>query len=117
MLVGNGIRLLYKSSPDIVPGAGFTNVKLGFAPSASWHVGTTTGALASAADFQSALGNVSGLFIRGEYTVGGELAGLDNVRLIGVPAVPEPSSLFLLLLGCWALGGFGLARRQREPDA
>ena len=45
-------------------------VNLDFAPSSEWHVGTSDGALATAADFSNVLANLSGLFIRGEYTTG-----------------------------------------------
>jgi hypothetical protein len=63
-------------------------------------VGTSSGALATAADFGNVLGNLSGLFIRGEYTTGlVESPGLDNVRLAGVSAsVPEPSALAMMAL-------------------
>jgi hypothetical protein len=95
ILMGNGETLLWKSNPDIVPGPSWTSVNLDFVPSSEWHVGTSNGALATAADFGNVLGNLSGLFIRGEYTTGLiETPGLDNVRLAGVPVpVPEPSTL------------------------
>jgi hypothetical protein len=95
ILMGNGETLLWKSSPNIVPGPSWMSVNLLFGPSTEWHVGTSNGALATAADFANVLGNLSGLFIRGEYTTGLiETPGLDNVRLAGVStAVPEPSTL------------------------
>ena len=98
ILMGNGETLLWKSNPDIVPGPAWSSVSLGFVPSPGWHVGTSGGALATAADFSNVLGNLSGLFIRGEYTTGLiESPGLDNVRLAGVSApVPEPSSLAIM---------------------
>jgi len=113
ILVGNGQRLLWKSIPDIIPGTGWTSVNLAFTPSANWRVGTTTGALATVADFQNVLGNTTGLYIRGEFTFGlGEESGLDNVRLVGV-AVPEPSSI--LMLGSVAIvGGIGALRYRRK---
>jgi hypothetical protein len=97
ILMGNGETLLWKSSPDIVPGPSWMNVSLDFIPSTEWHVGTSSGALATAADFGNVLGNLSGLFIRGEYTTGLiESPGLDNVRLAGVLAsVPEPTALVM----------------------
>ena len=106
ILMGNGETLLWKSSPDIVPGPSWTSVNLDFVPSTAWHVGTSNGALATVADFGNVLGNLSGLFIRGEYTTGLiETPGLDNVRLAGVAApVPEPASLAI-----WTLGVLGCA--------
>jgi hypothetical protein len=98
ILMGHGETLLWKSSPDIVPGPSWTGVSLDFVPSAEWHAGTSHGALATAADFANVLGDLTGLFIRGEYTTGLiETPGLDNVTLTGVPAaVPEPSALVLM---------------------
>ncbi len=90
MLVGDGMRLLWESNPPIVPGTGWTAVSVNFAPSASWHLNTTDGALATPANFQDVLGDLTGLYIRGEYTVGPELAGLDNIQLVGAvqPGLP-----------------------------
>jgi hypothetical protein len=96
ILMGNGETLLWKSSPNIVPGPAWMSVNLEFVPSTEWHVGTSDGALATSADFGNVLGNLSGVFIRGEYTTGLiETPGLDNVRLVGVSAVPEPSTLMM----------------------
>jgi hypothetical protein len=58
------------------------------------------------------LGNLSGLFIRGEYSNGGvgtEFGGLDNVRL---RTVPEPSSF---MLAATALVILGVARHRGRP--
>ena len=70
ILMGNGETLLWKSNPDIEPGPTWMTVNLDFVPSTGWHVGTSNGALATAADFGTVLGNLTGLFIRGEYTPG-----------------------------------------------
>jgi hypothetical protein len=70
ILMGNGETLLWKSNPDIVPGPSWMSVNLDFVPSTEWHVGTSNGALATAADFGNVLANLSGLFIRCEYTTG-----------------------------------------------
>lgn len=117
ILMGNGLTLLWKSSPNIVPGPSWTSVSLNFVPSTAWHVGTSNGALATAADFASVLGNLSGLFIRGEFTIGLiESPGLDNVRLAGVSAaaVPEPGSFVLLCTGLATVGGFGWMKKRRD---
>lgn len=117
MLVSGGARLLFKSSPPIVPVPGFTTFSVSFAPSSSWHVGTTGGALATATDFQNVLGNLTGLFVRGEYSIGRvEMPGLDNVRLIGVTAdiaAPEPSTLVLLAGALGPCLVIALRRRRR----
>jgi hypothetical protein len=110
ILMGNGETLLWKSSPDIVPGPSWMSVHLDFVPSTEWHVETSNGALATAADFANVLGNLSGLFIRGEYTTGLiETPGLDNVTLAGVSTpVPEPSTLAMV-----ALAGVAVVMFQR----
>ncbi len=100
ILMGNGETLLWKSNPDIVPGNSWSSVNLDFVPSTEWHVETSNGALATASDFGNVLGNLSGLFIRGEYTTGlVETPGLDNVRLVGAAgSVPEPSTLVMMAI-------------------
>jgi hypothetical protein len=117
ILMGNGETLLWKSRPDIVPGPAWMSVNLDFIPSTEWHVGTSNGALATASDFGNVLGNLSGLFIRGEYTTGlTETPGLDNVRLVGVSTpVPEPSALTMMAIAVVTVGMFRLSRRNRHP--
>ena len=119
ILMGNGETLLWKSSPDIVPGPSWMSVNLDFVPSTEWHVGTSNGALATAADFGNVLGNLSGLFIRGEFTTGLiETPGLDNVRLAGVSAaVPEPSSLVMMAIAGVTVVMFQRSRQDRHPRA
>jgi hypothetical protein len=119
ILMGHGETLLWKSSPDIVPGPSWMSVNLQFVPSTEWHVDTSNGPLATAADFASVLGNLSGLFIRGEYTTGViETPGLDNVRLAGVSVtVPEPSTLTMSAVAGITVVMFQRRRRDRDPRA
>jgi hypothetical protein len=119
ILMGNGETLLWKSNPDILPGPSWMSVNLDFVPSVEWHVGTSGGALAMAADFGNVLGNLSGLFIRGEYTTGLiETPGLDNVRLAGVLApVPEPSALVMMAIGGVAVVVFRRSHHIRRESA
>lgn len=112
MLTGNGERLLWHSDPNIVPGPGWTGVDVSFSPSSNWLVGTTGGAEATAADFQNVLGNLDGLYIRGEYTDGDERAGLDNVKLCS-SAVPENGALGMVGTVV-VLGGTLLRGRRRR---
>ena len=119
ILIGNGETLLWKSSPDIVPGPAWMSVTLGFVPSTEWHVGTSNGAQASAADFDNVLGNLSGVFIRGEYTTGLiETPGLDNVRLaIESANVPEPSTFAMMAIASFTLVVFRRHRQNGHPTA
>jgi hypothetical protein len=119
ILMGNGETLLWKSSPDIVPGPTWISVKLDLVPSTEWHVGTSSGALATASDFGKVLGNLSGLFIRGDYTTGLiETPGLDNVSLAGVSAaVPEPSTLAISAIAGATVVMFPRRRQNRHPRA
>jgi hypothetical protein len=119
ILMGNGETLLWKSNPDIVPGPSWMSVNLDFVPSTEWHVGTSNGALATLADFGNVMGNLSGLFIRGEYTTGLiETPGLDNVRLAGVSAtVPEPSTLVLMAIAGITVVTFQRRRQNSHPRA
>ncbi len=109
----NGQRLLWRQSPDTLPSAtSWTPVSVSFAPSAEWRLNTTSGAAATAADFQAVLGNLSGLYIHGEFTVGSpEMSGLDKVRLVS--SVPEVSSSVLSAVGLLAIFGLGRARVRR----
>jgi hypothetical protein len=119
ILMGNGETLLWKSNPDIVPGPSWMSVNLDFVPSTEWHVGSSNGALATASDFAKVLENLSGLFIRGEYTTGlSETPGLDNVILAGVSApVPEPSTLVMMATAGVIVVMFRRSRQNRHPKA
>ncbi|WP_445371779.1 laminin B domain-containing protein [Methylomonas sp. HW2-6] len=106
MLVGNGLRLLWKRNPDIVPNSGWTHIGLSFTPSSEWRLGTSTGGFASENDFRNVLSNLSGLYIHGEFTNGiVETAGLDNVVL---QTVPLPGAFWLF---GWGLCGFWRSAR------
>jgi hypothetical protein len=113
ILMGNGVTLLWKSNPDVVPGPSWTSVNLDFVPSILWRVGTSNGPLATFSDFATVQSNLTGLFIRGEYSTGlVESPGLDNVTLAGVTTttpVPAPSALAVT-----AIAGVTLATARRS---
>ena len=109
VIVGNGVVLVYDIPVTI--GAAWSSFVVSLAPGANWRVGTTGGAAATMADFQTALVNLSGLYITAE-TVSGviEVNGLDNVSL-WASEVPEPSAMGLLLAG---LAGGAIVGRWRR---
>lgn len=118
ILMGNGETLLWKANPDIVPGSAWSTTHVNFIASTEWRVGTSSGAFADASDFANVLGNLTGLYIRGEFTTGlVENPGLDNVELSGVSPVPEPSTLALTGLATLSLVMFRRYRRTRHSMA
>lgn len=64
---------------------------------------TLTATMASEAEIMAVLGDLQGLYIRGEYTNGEDQAALDNVSF-----VPSPGALSLM-----AIGGLIAGRRRR----
>lgn len=119
---GDADVLIYGASSILVwqaaqnPGAAWTPVSTILDVGQGWRVGSLAGALATAADFDSVLGSVGALRIRGEYYNGvTETTGLDNVALSEAPPpsnrVPEPASLALMFGG---LGLLVVARRLRR---
>lgn len=69
----------------------------------SFSDATLTGSLATQGQIESVLADMTGLYIRGEYTNGGDATAIDNVDFI-----PTPSALALL-----GLGGLVAAGRRR----
>ncbi len=99
VLVGGGLTLVFQNAAN--PGADWTDYAVSLtAP--GWHVGSLSGAAASAAQLQGVLGAVDHLRIRGEYISGVvETTALDNVS---ISAVPEPEAWALMLSGIGFLG-------------
>jgi len=105
-LVGTSKMLIYRANPSIVPGANWASYSVSLSPASTWTLGVG-GPTATATDFADVLSNLTGLYIKGEYTSGVvETAGLDNVSLT---PVPEPASVFVL-----GLGALALVRRKRS---
>lgn len=106
MLVGGGMAIGIDASVDPVNGQ-WTSWSVALDTSSDWrHVnqlshGTLTTNAVTAAQFQTVLADLTGLFIRGEYTNGNDAAALDNVMLL-----PAPGAVTLL--------GLGLAARRRR---
>jgi gliding motility-associated-like protein len=85
-LIGSGLTLVKLLTPEftlpaIAPEWSSYSFKLD--ESVAWRVTSTTGPLATAAQIQTVLGNLTELAINGEYsTVDADGGGLDNVSLI-----------------------------------
>ena len=101
---GNGVSIVLDAGLD--PGADWTFYSVDLKPGA-WHLDTLDGALATAADIQTALANVADFRIRAEYSQTLDVDGLDTVVL---SAVPEPQTYLLMMAG---LGVVGFAARRR----
>lgn len=91
ILVGNGITLCYVAPnvPATTAGA-FSHFTVPLVP-AAWTVGATSGSIASPSTLLSVLSNLTELAIRGEYHVGPDDMGLDNV-LLGAPLAGDANN-------------------------
>lgn len=106
VLVGTAKKLIYHANPNIVPNANWSSISVSLSPASTWLNGIG-GPAATASDFSEVLGNLQGIYIKGEYTVGvTETTGLDNVHL---DPVPEPASIVAT-----GLGAFLFAKRKRK---
>ena len=106
VLVGTAKKLIYRANPNIVPNANWSSVSVSLTPASTWLNGIG-GPAATATDFAEVLGNLQGIYIKGEYTNGVvETTGLANVNL---NSVPWPSTIAALGLGLVCL-----IRRRRK---
>jgi hypothetical protein len=106
ILIGNGQAYVYQQSAN--PGSTWQQFGATL-DGAGWRRGMLAGPAVDSSEFQAALGNVSALYVRGEYINGiNETTGLDNVAL---NPVPEPETWAMLLAG---LGVVAWARRRQQ---
>lgn len=114
-IVGTAGTLIYSLPATVAdyPQANFTTRTLGLNDQTAWRLGTASGALASNAQIQSVLDDVTALRIRAEYSLNLDVNALDNVVLRNgnAHAVPEPSSAALVLGAVALLAGL----RRRRP--
>ncbi len=90
MIVGGGLQIGINIPVDFDPGV-WTSWSVVLDDAADWRLvnslagGTLQSTPATDADIATVLADVTGLYIRGEYTNGADAAALDNVRLAPPP--------------------------------
>jgi hypothetical protein len=111
VLKGGGLTLVHAPASQAAVVNNWVSISVLLGNDGLWHLDSYGGALATAADLQTALGSLTALWISGETHNGvSETSTLDNVRLgrIGTP-VPEPGSLPLVV--SMVLAALALRRR------
>lgn len=103
MLIGLDVSVLPLNS-DWTSWSALMDESAGWRSIASLTSGSLTGGSISEADIRAVLADLSGLYIRGEYTSGGDSTAIDNVSV-----VPAPGAAALL-----GLGALGATRRKRS---
>lgn len=101
VILSNGIITI--SLDHSHPGTEWTSYLVPLNSTANWRLGDENGPIASDQDIFTVLGNLQSLRIRGEYRVGPDFGGLDNVIM-----TPEPTSFVLLVV----LSGVLIRRRH-----
>ena len=77
MLVGAGQTLVLDLANN--PGTDWTSYSVMLSESANWKRGDLAGESATSADLRAVLGDLTQLWIRGEYVTGSDTGSLDNV--------------------------------------
>jgi len=92
ILKSPGLELYYDTYEDPETSR-FSRYHILLSHKALWHVGSLAGPLASPAEVQQVLANLSDILIRGEFVSGAETTRLDNV-ILRQPRIGLPSSTF-----------------------
>jgi hypothetical protein len=105
ILTGGGLTLVF-DTPTNPSNNAWTSYAVLLSDLSGWHVSTLVGPLATQAQIQTTLANITDLSIRAEYQIGPDTDSLDNVFLFSPSSsVSDVGSTFLLL----ALAVSGLA--------
>lgn len=102
ILVGGGLVLALDT--PLNPGTTFTPYVLSLTEVGGWRRDSLNGPVPTQAEMQTVLGNLTDLYIRGEYSTSLDTFAIDNVAI-----VPEPATSALL-----AVVGVALATRRRR---
>jgi len=89
VITGGGKTIAFNTEDN--PGLDWTHYSVSLDTDSDWRLGSVSGEAASQADIDAVLADVTSLWIRGEYVVGADTGGLDNVRLS-----PDPSAVRVL---------------------
>lgn len=105
ILQGSGLTVVFDTAGNPANNA-WTSYSVPLS-AAGWRLNTLAGSAVTDEQFLAVLSNLSALKIRAEYQTGADIGHLDNVAL-----VPEPTTIFMFLLGigCVALA---VGRKQR----
>jgi hypothetical protein len=108
-IVGAGLTIVVDAGPS--PATEWTRYDVALLPGA-WHVDTLSGPLATAAQMQAVLADVTALYIRGDFSplTRNTSSGLDSVALVAA-AIPEPATWALWAAGIGCVGA--VVRRRR----
>jgi Ca2+-binding RTX toxin-like protein len=79
-LTSTSVGVIYASSGQ--PGTDWTHFSVNLDDTTAWHFGSAGGALATAAQIQAILTNLTAVTIRAEYENGAENGSLDNVAMV-----------------------------------
>lgn len=80
LLIGQGRVLAFDTAEN--PGLGWTRYEVPLSPEAGWRIGTLEGPAATPELFDTVMGDLDAIGIRGEYSVGTDVGDLDTVALI-----------------------------------
>lgn len=80
VLVGGGVKIVLNTGSH--PGVDWTHYSVNLDTDSDWRVSTSTGEVATQAQINTVLSDLTTLHIRGEFIVGSDTGGLDNVAMI-----------------------------------
>ncbi|MFT7594457.1 MAG: hypothetical protein ACI8R4_001778 [Paracoccaceae bacterium] len=79
VLAGGGLTIVLNTASN--PGVDWTHYSVDLDTASDWRIGTTTGEVATQAQINTVLGDLTALHIRGEFISGSDTGGLDNVAM------------------------------------